>query len=210
PGLHYDADPDSGYSVDNLAPEAPETFTVNYSGGGNLLSWSASDDEDFAFFRIYRGTTPDFPADPDHVVQVTTDTEWLDAAKSGWDVYYQLGAVDFAGNECLATAPGTLSDTPESDLPGQFCLHQNAPNPFNPSTSIAFDVPAGGGMVRLQIFDLRGRLVRRLIDGEQPAGRHQVLWKGKDDAGQQVATGIYFCQFDTPGRRQIVKMTLVQ
>ena len=70
-------------------------------------------------------------------------------------------------------------------------LHQNRPNPFNPSTTISFTLP-GECAVRLEVYDVSGRLVARLIDNErQSAGTHDVAWNGKDTSGRAAASGIY-------------------
>jgi hypothetical protein len=92
----------------------------------------------------------------------------------------------------------------------RFVLHQNIPNPFNPSTTIAFDVPAGGGHVRLEIFDVRGRLVARLVDGPQSAGHKLVRWDGMDRRGRRASSGVYFCRVTAPGFDETRKMTLVE
>jgi flagellar hook assembly protein FlgD len=77
-------------------------------------------------------------------------------------------------------------------------LRQNSPNPFNPITTIAFDVPAGGQEVSLRIYDASGRLTRTLIDGYEPSGTRTVSWDGKNDDGQPMASGIYYCHIVTP------------
>lgn len=78
-----------------------------------------------------------------------------------------------------------------NSLPGQFELHSNYPNPFNPTTQIKFALPTGG-QVRLEIFNILGQNVTTLVDGELEAGYHRVEWNGTDDNGQNVASGIYF------------------
>ena len=70
-------------------------------------------------------------------------------------------------------------------------LHQNVPNPFNPSTTISYELESTG-QVDLQVFDLAGRLVRTLYSGNESAGPHQKVWMGRDQAGRTVATGVYF------------------
>lgn len=79
--------------------------------------------------------------------------------------------------------------TPES-----FSLQPNYPNPFNPSTWIAFGIPANAGEteVRLEIFSLDGRLVRSLLRDKYAPGNHRVQWNGRDDVGAIVPTGVYF------------------
>ncbi|RKZ14332.1 hypothetical protein DRQ50_09125 [bacterium] len=80
-----------------------------------------------------------------------------------------------------------------SDLPNLSALAvRNHPNPFNPMTIISFNLPYTAE-VSLQVVDVRGRVVRNLLRGDvHNAGPHQVIWRGRDDAGHQVATGVYF------------------
>jgi hypothetical protein len=73
------------------------------------------------------------------------------------------------------------------------------PNPFNPSTSIAFELPAAAS-VELAIYDLSGRRLRGLLaDEHYPAGRHALSWDGRDDAGRALSSGIYFCRLRATG-----------
>ena len=79
----------------------------------------------------------------------------------------------------------------EGDLPRVAALHQNRPNPFNPSTSIGFDLPQESAAL-LTIRTADGRVVRTLIDGRVSAGRRQIVWDGRDDHGRPAASGVYF------------------
>jgi len=86
------------------------------------------------------------------------------------------------------------------------------PNPFNPQTTVAFDL-ARGGRVQLGVYDLRGRLVRLLVDGELMAGRHTVRWDGRDQGGRGAASGVYLCRLEAPaigGAARMLKLTLVK
>jgi hypothetical protein len=80
----------------------------------------------------------------------------------------------------------------DDHLPTEFVLHANVPNPFNPVTIVAYEVPAGGADVSISVFDVSGRLVRTLVDEHRPAGVFSVQWNGTDDRGQRVASGVYF------------------
>jgi hypothetical protein len=202
--------PDSGYSVDNIAPAIPTGLAVSYAAAGNQLSWNPSPDEDFQYFKIYRGSTPDFVPAPENLIHVTISTEWFDEVTNPWDHYYQVAAVDHAGNESEAASPETVVEVEASPLPARFVLYQNSPNPFNPSTTIRFDVPAGGGRVVIEIFDAQGRLVRKLWEEQSPAGKHRVTWQGTDHRERRVATGVYFCRLQAPGYTETLKMLLVQ
>lgn len=83
------------------------------------------------------------------------------------------------------------------------------PNPSNPCTQLQFAVPkAGSG--RLEIYDIRGRLVVRLLDGEIAAGAHTANWSGLDNYGRQVASGVYFARLDAGGLRASRSIVLLR
>ncbi len=95
-------------------------------------------------------------------------------------------------------------------LPASFNLGHSVPNPFNPTTRLAFELPRTAE-VYLSIFDLRGRLVRKLVDGQSmAAGRHEVVWRGDDDAGRSVSGGVYFCRMQSGDFTMTRRMTLVK
>ena len=108
-------------------------------------------------------------------------------------------------------ATGTATDVPgDATLPSVFRAYPNQPNPFNPRTMLAFDLPAPAAQVRLRLYDLQGRLVASLVDGPLPAGRHAVAWNGVDDSGRAVASGVYVSVLETPLGRASGKLTLVR
>lgn len=76
----------------------------------------------------------------------------------------------------------------------------SAPNPFRPSTAISLELPAAGA-TRVEIYDLQGRLVKRLVNGWLPAGRHSVTWDGTDATGRVAAAGVYFTRIAANGMR---------
>jgi hypothetical protein len=88
-------------------------------------------------------------------------------------------------------------------------LRPNVPNPFNPRTEISFDL-ARPGQTRLAIFDVRGMLVRQLVDEDLPAGPHTVMWDGLDRAGLSVASGTYFYRLESGPEIQARKMLLAR
>ena len=88
----------------------------------------------------------------------------------------------------------TVNITSSAPVPGEFQLKQNYPNPFNPNTTIEFYLPQGS-QVSLQIYNNLGQKVRTLMVNEyKTAGSYKIIWNGKNDAGNQLATGIYVCQ----------------
>ncbi len=89
-------------------------------------------------------------------------------------------------------------------------LHQNVPNPFNPSTTISFTLPEAAA-VNLDIYDVSGHLVARLLDGERfGAGMHRVEWNGRDNGGRSATSGIYFARLIVRKDHLVRKMVLLR
>jgi lysyl endopeptidase len=102
-----------------------------------------------------------------------------------------------------------LSDVATDGTPARTALLPNVPNPFNPRTSIEFQL-AAPGRVQLAIYDLRGHLVRSLLDQFMGAGRQSVLWDGKDNSGRSAGSGTYLYRLELNGVRLERKMLLVR
>jgi len=98
----------------------------------------------------------------------------------------------------------------EGVIPEGYGLFQNVPNPFNPATEIAYDVPASGGRVTIEIFDVAGRHVATLVDGEETPGRKSVTWHGVDENGRDLPSGVYFCRLRAEGYDAARKMLLLK
>jgi hypothetical protein len=112
----------------------------------------------------------------------------------GVDVY-----TDVPVNVFLARTEGSPTGAPDlAARPALSWLRQNTPNPFRPSTTIGFGIPAAGN-VRLRIFDTAGRLVRTLVDEHRVAGRWLQAWDGRDATGRPVAAGVYLYRLEVSG-----------
>ena len=95
-------------------------------------------------------------------------------------------------------------------LPGITFQASNYPNPFNPSTTIKYSMPTAGHL-KLSIYDVRGQLVKTLVDGVRPAGAGQtVVWDGTDERGSTAASGVYFYEARALGDVRIGKTTLLK
>jgi hypothetical protein len=144
----------------------------------------------------------------------TLHQAWIELEVTGTAHNYGLNVIAY-GYETEPLA-GIFTGQPDPTAIGEpaaldaFALHQNVPNPFNPTTTIHYDVPEAGGKVTLRIFDVSGRLVRTLADGVETQGSKQATWDGRDDRGHRVATGVYFCRLTAPGFTKTRKMVLVQ
>jgi hypothetical protein len=209
---YLESPPDSGYSVDNIAPGPPTDVSVKYNtGAGNLVQWSGAPDPDVIFYRIYRDQSVEVPVSPATVVDsVPEKTLWYDPTYDGWNVFYAVTTVDSAGNESLPGYPGVTTGAEDPPVPQDWALEQNVPNPFNPTTRILFAVPAGGGRVSLTVFDVAGRRIATLLDRAVPPGVHGVTWDGRDARGRRVSSGVYFYRLQTPDGMFTRKMTLVE
>ncbi len=94
---------------------------------------------------------------------------------------------------------------PSQDLVLEPCR----PNPFNPRTTIAFSLPKAAPC-RLAVYALDGRRVRSLLEESREAGRHEVVWDGRDDAGSRVPSGLYFARLEFGGEVRMEKLALVK
>jgi hypothetical protein len=120
--------------------------------------------------------------------------------------------LDLTGEEEAAFRLALYGGAAGPSLPRAFSLSQNVPNPFNPSTTISYSVPEEKGMVRvsLKVYNLRGQLVRTLVDEVQEAGGYNVFWDGRNDTGRQVASGIYMYRMQAGEFVQTRKMVLLK
>jgi hypothetical protein len=94
-------------------------------------------------------------------------------------------------------------------IPTKFALHQNSPNPFNPTTKIAYDM-SDAGDVKISVFNVLGQNVNDLVNGYREAGSYEVIWDGKDKSGSAVASGMYFYRIDTEQFIETKKMLLLK
>lgn len=206
PDVFYDSYPDSGYSVDNLAPSPPGNLRWDDAA---LLAWDECEEEDSNYFTVYGSGSDVFDPETAELIGYTVETN-LDVNGTDFD-YYHTTASDFAGNEGDAsTIESEVQGIEDAErLPEVFALHACRPNPFNPSTTIRYDLPKTAS-TRLCIYDLTGRMIRTLVDAEyhQP-GRHWVEWDGRDNAGQEVGSGTYFYRLEAGPFSQTRRMTLL-
>ena len=98
----------------------------------------------------------------------------------------------------------------ESPVLAKLSLGQNFPNPFNPTTTLAFTVPADAGRVTLTVHNVSGQVVRTLVDGELAAGPHSLPWDGTDGSGHALASGVYFARLSAGGQARTAKMALLK
>lgn len=112
----------------------------------------------------------------------------------------------------VETPPDLTTPTSVEDgevLPFDFALQQNYPNPFNPQTTISYQVPVTSD-VKVEVYNLKGQLVRTLVDRRVNQGRYTVVWNGDNSSGQIVSSGVYFVKMSAGKFKQVRTMTLLR
>lgn len=174
-------------------------------------------------WRIYNGNSPNFKPtaanllketcideDPrtalyEHFADIPTDTN---------RTWYKIVAIDRAGNAsdtCVAELELVIITgvTEQPEVPKDFSLAQNTPNPFNANTKIRFTLPHEGD-VEFTVYSLDGRKVRELLRGRQRAGEQRIVWDGTNEQGHPVASGIYLYRLIYGGMQQSRRMVLLR
>ncbi len=215
-------------------PVELSSFTAVSGNGRVTLRWETAAEINNEGFIIQRATSVD--GDYEEISSYVFNPDLRGAGNSSrshsyefidfsvineHSYWYKLVDVDVNGNRTehgpIFTRPTAqnsgLETTTGAGLPQHFALNQNYPNPFNPETHISFDVPesdAGIQQVQIIIFDMTGKKIRTLFDGQIAAGTYTLLWNGKNDAGQEMASGIYIVGLKTPSFVTHRKMTLLR
>ena len=110
----------------------------------------------------------------------------------------------------VAVSTSAMGIDGNETIPDEFALNQNYPNPFNPSTQISFDVPQGGEHIMLNIYNILGQNVSTLVNGVMNPGTYTMEWYATDEAGNPVASGIYFYELRSSSFTARKKMLLIR
>lgn len=149
----------------------------------------------------------DGPGDLDDFIGYSAQGEWV------MHVYNYSGAYPFFWDSWAIEVHGDAVGIKDENLPLVTGLDNNYPNPFNSSTIVHFSL-AEESEIDLVIYDIAGRIVEKLIAGKLTSGRHQVKWNGKNVAGEDVASGIYFCRMRVNSEKEdktfIEELTLLR
>ena len=210
----YPALPPAMPWLDNVAPLAPVNLTSTIANNAVQLQWqkpgSASDNDTVHYFAVYRAAAPD-TINVNNIKQIivitaTDTTRYIDnTVVNGASYSYLVTAFDKLNNESETTARISLTVTgAEEDLaaPMHFALEQNFPNPFNPVTTIQFTLPKTDYTL-LKVYDLLGREIATLAEGEIEAGTHTYQFSGAN-----LASGVYLYRIISGNFVQTRKMVL--
>jgi hypothetical protein len=135
----------------------------------------------------------------------------IENCRSGaiWNLTSTNANIDAGLDSIFVQDPTAVIKPPPGAAPLSPLLRPNYPNPFNPFTTIEYSVSKPGN-VQLAIYDVTGRLVRTLIEKEMEIGRYEIMWKGKNDRGENVPSGVYFYQLRNNGVSRTKKAILIR
>ncbi len=209
-------------SEDTSLPVTLSSFTANAEGSSVKLLWRTETEINNIGFTVYRSEAKD-----GNYTRITfvngagstgmpTDYKFKDMkVEPGKTYFYYLEDIDITGEKNKSNIIKVVVPVrPVIQIPNEFALLQNFPNPFNPETWIPYELPDDVA-VSIFIYNVQGRLIRCLELGKQSAGSYitkdkAAYWDGKDDRGEKVASGVYWYtlragNFDAMRRMVIVK-----
>jgi hypothetical protein len=194
-------------------PVYPKNLHASLDGGRARLTWAKNPESNIANYAVYGDMNENFvPAVSNFItlVAATDSTVVLDPPADS--LYYRISAIDtdaYASGYSLPAFFSTATGVDDGPARYVFALHQNVPNPFNPSTRISYDLPARSP-VTLRVYDVDGRLVRKMVDAVQGPGAFSVEWEGRNDEGHPVASGVYFYRLEAGTRVETRKMVFLK
>jgi len=202
-------------SADISLPVTLAFFDAFFEKSNVNVQWTTESELNNLGFEVYRSFKENaeyemlssFVTNPDLAGQGNSSTrhEYYftdNSAEPQTTYWYKLADVDYGG---VRTFHNPVSVTTPKALPSEFRLQPNYPNPFNPSTTLRFDIPT-----RLTIYNTLGQVTKRLYQEKLSAGSYEVEWDGTTDAGNQAPSGIYFVVFRAGQSSQTQKILLVK
>jgi hypothetical protein len=190
----------------DIVPVVIQSFTAAPADRRVDLAWRMFADEPVQGIRIYRkaaGHSAFSVLNADGMISANARSFSDTDVRPGEAYHYRLAVVTSEGTETSSRVVEAL--VPQSSL----ILDQNSPNPFNPITTIRFSAPRGD-RVRVDVYDVRGKLIVSLFDGAAPDGAQEVQWNGRDAGGAAVGSGVYFCRLQSGTRILTRKMMLLK
>ena len=201
---------DSGYSIDNLRPPKP-VVSAEITNSAIVLQWEQSSHDDVIAYHIFRSENSGFEPAEQNEIGITAKNNFEDYdISSGKTYYYRVVVVDDALNKnksdeiMVSTSNVALVS---KAIPTEYRLNHNYPNPFNPVTTINYQIPEAG-FVNLVIYNVLGERVKTLVNKHQNAGYYRITWESDNEAGEALSSGIYLYQLEVNNFKANYKMTL--
>ena len=184
--------PSNTASVEIILP-IPQNVEAIFNYPNVLVIWDPiSDGRDLVCYNVYRNG--------ELIATSITSTMYIDPGITGGAHIYNITAVYDGGWESDWSDDAILEIIASNNIfiPVRTELTCNYPNPFNPTTTIKFGLKEAGN-VSIKIYNIKGAVVRTLVDGEMKSTYHEIIWDGKDNTGKQVGSGLYFYKMISEG-----------
>jgi hypothetical protein len=215
------------YTYQDLAPKPPANLTAVYDSGLVKLTWNKNTEADLFRYRVYRDTVPNFIYDTTKIIAVVADTFYFDDVPEKFlagNYYYKITAIDSAYHQSATSEEVHIMITGAPEGPPivveEYKLLNNYPNPFNPGTKIPYRLKEGG-YVKLLIYDIKGELMRVLVNEYQSAGYYEVEFSPRGNEIERgklpepfetgyrgdIASGIYLYRIEVIGEGQIPRFS---
>jgi choice-of-anchor B domain-containing protein len=207
-GHIYTSDVNNGlfvFSFSGASASIITSFDAVHRNGRVRMSWNIGATAGLQGFNVYRSRTRDGAFDRLNSTLLPADGAFAyedTGVEYGATYWYYLGVMT-AGGELRSRVLGVPIPVP------RFALYQNAPNPFNPSTTLPYAIPASMP-VELAVYNVAGQRIRTLVNDVRPPGPHSEVWDGRDDRGQTVAAGVYFARLSAGGEVDTKRMVFVK
>ena len=201
--------PDMGAFETNIP--AVTGFTLYPSTDYVILTWDPTTEDGFQYYLLERSTDEEFTENI--VSNYVTDSYYEDNdlefdTEYFYRVSYNVG--DWSEySEVLSVTLEAVNVDDGNQLPKTYALHQNYPNPFNPVTNLSYDLPEDA-MVTIAIYDMMGKVVRTLVNGQQSAGYKTLQWSATNNGGHPISAGLYIYTIQAGDFSQTRKMILLK
>ena len=201
---------------DQSLPVELTTFTATDSAGVVVLKWTTESEVDNDHFNLYRSLEKETGYQKIATIkgQGSTTTRhdyiWIDTnVQPSTTHWYKLSDVDINGHEVFHEPICIKLEKTDIVLPQEFSLSHNYPNPFNPETTIEYQLPIES-YVEISVYNLIGQELIKLVDKDYQAGSYSVIWDGLDEKGRAMGSGVYIVRMTAGSYNQSRKVTLMR
>jgi hypothetical protein len=193
----------SSYPYLDLPPLAPDSLSAVVIADTIFLNWRLNHEADFDRYQLHRETYSGFIPSVLNLIAEPDTSYFKDTDLTpGNNYYYRIAALDNQENlsdysEELEVITTGIDGGWGAEMPTITAIQSNYPNPFNSQTTIVYTVANLGpipAQINIDIYDIIGRLVRRLVDGRKEVGIYRITWDGRNDSGSDCPSGIYFAR----------------
>ena len=193
---------------------APESLTgfVNEQDSSVILSWNPIANDDLEYYRLQRSSDSLF-SNIDAEYFVTNNPSYTDENIT-WNSHYYYRVSGYLGywteqSNTYSIFLESLNSDEDKMVANYYKVYQNFPNPFNPITTLSYEMP-NDGFVKIVIYDMMGRVVKNLLNRHQSAGIKSLKWDAKNNFGEDVSAGTYFYVVDMGNFKQVRKMLFLK